>query len=352
MGGLFSSVPDLARYVAFFLDAYPPRDEGDLGAVRRSSRREMQVPATPYRAAARRATVEAPLELSSGGYAFGLAVTQSCRFGQIVAHSGGLPGFGSRMVWLPEYGVGIVVLSNRTYANLRSPVNLALDTLAKSGGLAPRVAQPAPALLAARRSVDELYAEWNDEALQRVAANNLGLDRALETRRSEFAQLKSALGNCVLPADPSTDLKAENALRGTWTLECERGRARFWVTLAPTPIPTIQYLEATAIVTLDAKLLPTLAALAARTGSPAGPRITDLLAPGANAAAIGRALDATRDWGSCRAGATVAGDGRTHTTTRFDCDRGQLDALLEWDAATSRLRAATFTQPADEICAP
>ena len=352
MGGLFSSVADLARFVSFFLDAYPPRDDDDGGPVRRSSRREMQVPVTPFRAAARRATVEAPLELTSGGYAFGLGVTQSCRFGQIVSHGGGLPGFGSRMVWLPEYGVGIVVLANRTYANLRVPVNLAFDALAKGGGLAARVPEPAPALLAARRSVDELYGEWSDAALKRVAASNLLLDHALETRRSEFAQLRTALGRCSVPTDAGTDLKAENALRGTWTLECERGRARFWVTLAPTPVPSIQYLDASAIVPLDAALVPVVTALATRTGSAAGPAIIGMLAPGADAVAIERSLDAARAWGTCHAGATVAGDGRTHTTTRLDCDRGRLDAQLEWDATTPRLKGATLSLPAEEICVP
>ena len=42
------------------------------------------------------------------GYGFGLRVTSDCRFEHIVAHGGGLPGFGSYMQWLPEYGVGHV----------------------------------------------------------------------------------------------------------------------------------------------------------------------------------------------------------------------------------------------------
>ena len=43
MGGVFSSVRDLARWVAGFLDAFPARDdpEGDH-PLRRASRREMQ----------------------------------------------------------------------------------------------------------------------------------------------------------------------------------------------------------------------------------------------------------------------------------------------------------------------
>ena len=37
-----------------------------------------------------------------------LGFVTGCQYPTIVAHSGGLPGFGSQMRWLPEYGVGIV----------------------------------------------------------------------------------------------------------------------------------------------------------------------------------------------------------------------------------------------------
>ena len=42
------------------------------------------------------------IQLTSGGYAYGLRVSQSCAFRQIVTHTGGLPGFGSIMLWLPS----------------------------------------------------------------------------------------------------------------------------------------------------------------------------------------------------------------------------------------------------------
>ena len=41
------------------------------------------------------------IALNSGGYGYGLRVSQSCAFDRIVAHSGGLPGYGSLMQWLP-----------------------------------------------------------------------------------------------------------------------------------------------------------------------------------------------------------------------------------------------------------
>ena len=48
--GLFTTVPDLARWVAFFLDAWPARDGDDSPILQRSSRREMQQIGRPYAA--------------------------------------------------------------------------------------------------------------------------------------------------------------------------------------------------------------------------------------------------------------------------------------------------------------
>ena len=42
MGGLFSTVEDLARWVTWLADAFPPRDDADSGPLSRASRRAMQ----------------------------------------------------------------------------------------------------------------------------------------------------------------------------------------------------------------------------------------------------------------------------------------------------------------------
>src|SRR5713226_4147579 len=42
MGGLWTTPDDLARYVAFMMAAFPPRDDPETGPIRRSSAREMQ----------------------------------------------------------------------------------------------------------------------------------------------------------------------------------------------------------------------------------------------------------------------------------------------------------------------
>jgi hypothetical protein len=97
MGGLFTSGHDLARYVAFLLSAWPPREEPDPGPVRRSSLREMQQAWRHSGLRVDRPASDAPLRATTSAYGFGIGVSEDCRFQRIVAHSGGLPGFGSNM---------------------------------------------------------------------------------------------------------------------------------------------------------------------------------------------------------------------------------------------------------------
>ena len=350
IGGLYSTVPDLARWVSFFLAAYPPRDGPDEGPVRRSTRRLMQMPVMPYRAIARRETVEGPLVLSAGGYAFGLVATQTCRFTHVVSHGGGLPGFGSLMRWLPAHGVGIVALANRTYAGLGRAAVATLEAMAKTGGLQPRVPQPSRALLEAQATVNRLYAAWDDQALLSQAADNLLLDRSLDARRKEFASLREAHGACR-PEGPGAVIEAENALRGRWTLACDRGRIRFVLTLAPTSSPSIQWLETTSALPLGPRLAAAGSALAARIGRPST-SAADLVGPGLDADALARALAAAAAWGSCRMGDVLSGGGEGPATVRLACDQGRLDVSIALDPASGRLSQATLAPAAGEACVP
>jgi CubicO group peptidase (beta-lactamase class C family) len=239
MGGMLTSIRDLSRYVAAYLDAFPPRSGAETGPVRRSSLREMQ---QAWRPSAVRVTRDAatgvPI-LSAGSYGYGLSVTQTCQFRTMIAHGGGLPGYGSLMRWLPDHGVGIIAFANVTYAGWGRVVNEAFDRLAATGGLQPREARPSAALIEAQRSVSSLVSQWQEDVADRIAAENLYLDRAKERRRREIDDLRAKVGACRLP--DRFDV-VENALRGQWTMPCERGSLQVSITLAPTMPPKVQYL--------------------------------------------------------------------------------------------------------------
>ena len=139
MGGLWSCVADLARWVTFLADAFPPRDDADAGPLRRASRREMQQVQrsfpTTHTAASGEGDEAVPERVDGGGYGFGLFVTHDKRFGHFVAHSGGLPGYGSNMRWLPGRAVGVVALGNVTYAPMSLMARRMLEIIDEHGSI-------------------------------------------------------------------------------------------------------------------------------------------------------------------------------------------------------------------------
>ena len=239
MGGMLTSIHDLGRWVAFMLDAYPPRDGPETGPLRRSSAREMQQVVRYNGATAGRDASGNPV-LSAGGYGYGLGVRQTCLFAASVAHSGGLPGFGSQMRWLPEYGVGIVALGNLTYTGWGGVIEQAFAVIAGTGALQPRVPQPASVLLGRRDQVSRLVAEWSEPLADSLAAVNLHLDESKPRRQAAIERLRLQAGGECRNEGPFV---AENALRGRWRMRCASGDLRISITLAPTEPAGVQYLE-------------------------------------------------------------------------------------------------------------
>jgi len=243
MGGMLTTLSDLGKYVGAFLAAWPSRDGAETGPIRRSSLREMQQVWRPASASISNANAGG-VQLNAGGYGFGLRISQNCQFPTIVAHGGGLPGFGTQMRWLPEYGVGLIAFGNKTYTSWPATFDRALGALATTGALQPRVIQPSPALVSARDAVAALVVKWDDVAAERIAAVNLFLDQSKARRKAAVDALHAQVGSCR--AGSGFDF-VENALRGDWTQPCERGRLRVAITLAPTNPPAVQSLSITAV---------------------------------------------------------------------------------------------------------
>jgi CubicO group peptidase (beta-lactamase class C family) len=233
MGGLLTTANDLGKYVAFHLAAFPPRDEADSGPIRRSSVREMSHLWTPSNLNARAGTA------SISGYGYGLRVTTDCRFSHIVSHGGGLPGFGSHMAWLPDYGVGIFAMTTLTYSGPSRTISQAWDVLAKTGGLQKREAPPSKPLTEMRAHIWNLWNNWTDAEANQIAAMNLFLDAPIPQRRAEIAALKKEAGRCTA-ASPVTP---ENWLRGQFNIACANGPIGVFFTLAPTQPPLVQHIE-------------------------------------------------------------------------------------------------------------
>jgi CubicO group peptidase (beta-lactamase class C family) len=240
MGGMLTSLADLGRWVGLMLDAWPARDGDAAGPLRRSSLREMQQVARFGGASVVRDTAAGTVTLSAGGYGYGLGIRQTCLFRAVVSHSGGLPGFGSLMRWLPEHGVGIVAMGNLTYTGWGGVTDQALQALARTGGLQPRVPQPAPVLLRRQEQVSRLVARWDDALADSLAAMNLYRDEPKPRRRAAIERMVQAAGG---ECRPEGAFRADNALRGGWRMRCRDSDLGVYITLAPTEPARVQHLE-------------------------------------------------------------------------------------------------------------
>lgn len=242
MAGLFTTVPDFARYMSFLLDAFPPRDDAERGPVARATAREMQQ-LMRFEELVVRAADEEKIWHAANGYGYGLAVWHDERFGHGVSHGGGLPGYGSYFYLLPDHGVGIVALTNKTYGRVGFIFSKILDALAQTGALVARVSQPAPILREMAKIVQHWLETGDDTQIAARAADNFYLDFDAAFRRSELEKIRVELG----AFKQTGELQARNALRGSWQIECARGTLVVFITLAPTMPPQLQVVRLTPI---------------------------------------------------------------------------------------------------------
>jgi hypothetical protein len=348
MGGLWTTSRDLARYVAFLMSAFPARDDPESGPIRRSSAREMQQGWRIVGSRVTRETVDAPLRLGAQAYGYGLSTTAGCLVDAIVSHGGGLPGFGSRMSWLPEYGVGLIGMTNRTYTSPAAPLGDALLTLERTGALRPRAPQPSEALLAAQRDVSHLVAAWDDALATRVAADNLFLDRSADRRAAELRTLVAKHGSCRSLGP----IEAENALRGKWRLGCERGWLNVGITLAPTSPAKVQALEVASVLPPSPELQKPLDAVVRLLSGWDQTAFDAMAAPGLDAERAKRQVTAAAAWGACKPGIVVAGDGSSEAAIKVTCEKGGLLIRVSADPSTHRLTGLTIAPAPDGRCVP
>lgn len=237
MGGLWTTIEDLATWVGFLDDAFPARDDPDDGPLRRASRREMQ---QPHRYAGRRTVrgLEAP-----AAYGYGLVTVDEPGRGTAVFHSGGLPGYGSNMRWLRGRRTGVIALANVTYAPMVDLCARMLDALMEQGAVGPSTAPEAPWLHRLGADLVALLNHWDDDHARRLFTTSLVLDDSLERRRHGAARLIDAVGALTIESiDAVTETRGSVRATGA-----EGGDVEITVLLAPPAPPRIQSYEATLV---------------------------------------------------------------------------------------------------------
>ncbi len=175
----------------------------------------------------------------ASAYGMGMFAAIDCDLGLTLSHGGGYPGYGSYVLLLPNYGVGIFAFANRTYAGPLAPVTDAAVALQKAGLLKPTPATTSGALASTYGVVGKMYTSGEVTSARDALAMNFLMDRSAEGWTRELASLKAQVGDC----ETNAPIAATGALSGNFTWRCEHGRLNGSLLLAPTRPPRIQRLN-------------------------------------------------------------------------------------------------------------
>ena len=240
MGGLQTSANDYAKWVTFLLSAWPPRDGADAGPVRRATVRELAQGSNYPRMRDRPARTGTAPSRQPITYGMGMIVAIDDALGFTISHSGGYPGYGSHVLLLPDRGIGIFAMANRTYAGPSRAVWDAAVALDEAGLLGEeRESEISESLASAYRAAGAMYQAGSVDAAREQLAMNFLLDRDAEHWSREFARLKAEVGEC----DTTVPISATGAHTGDFSWRCKHGRLNGSLMLAPTRPPTIQDLD-------------------------------------------------------------------------------------------------------------
>lgn len=204
MGGIWTTVADLARWVTWLDAAFPARDEPDDGPLCRASRREMQSP--------QRYTGMGTLRgvRAAGTYGLGLRVLDEPVLGIVVTHSGGLPGYGSNMRWLPGRRIGAIALANATYAPMTELTAHLLDAVREQGLVPTSTVAVSSEVAELGAHLVALVNEWDDDRARQVVTESLVDDDTLDRRRAAAERVVAVTGPLTI-----TSIEPQGAARAT-----------------------------------------------------------------------------------------------------------------------------------------
>ena len=372
MGGVFSCVRDLARWVNGFATAFPPgsQRDGDAHPLAPATRREMQQPAVTLPEAQPRFPGN-PAAGSQYGYGFGLFTEETSAWGRLVYHSGGYPGFGSHMRWHPGTGLGVIVLANSTYAGasmlaarlMEEVLRAAAAEDGRAAGGAPAVIRgpvpapgdPWPETRRAQQLVTGLLTSWDDQVAEQLFADNVALDQPLARRRERIARMWERLGAPRPdPHGPGTAVarrpaEFDSPAHCRWWLRGEHADTQVEILLTPENPPRVQSLTLTVPPAADSPLWRQTQALidllnaclteGARTW-PAELPVSGLVDTGL----LMRQLRMASAWaGACRPGAFCGGNGQSSTVLELDGEHAGLTLAVELDPGPPLLRRVDIT---------
>ncbi|NLE36359.1 MAG: beta-lactamase family protein [Bacteroidales bacterium] len=245
MGGLISTVGDFARYAIMHLSAWPPREGEECrihchGAecrpLKRSSLREMHSPSSGVDYNSSTLYPGGPECHVIVAYGYGLRWSLDCMGRRKIFHNGGLPGFGSNWTIMPDYGIGVVAFSNRTYGSTYTVNQKVLELLIDARELKPRQPEITPVLKARMDDLLRFMPDWDTAGTGEVFSDNFFIDNPPEDLRALTLRIYAEAGEIL----DIREIIPENNLRGSFEIEGSNGLISVWFSLTPEKTPRIQ----------------------------------------------------------------------------------------------------------------
>lgn len=344
-GGVLTTISDLARYAAFQLSAYPPRDDPETGTVRRSTLREMHA----GRAWARWHDDYPPLKLdavkgpalSAMSYGFGWSQNTTCHAEAMVQHGGFEPGYYATVRLIPRQRVGIVSMSASENLGWLSDFERIVALLAEGGVLEAPPPPASPALASAREIVIRLLNTWDPELVQASFDPLTQRYSFVRNFESDMRRMSKDHGNCR----PAGSINALSLTHGRFRLECDRGAIDFLAYLTPGVPPVVQMVEWREELPVGAEqriLAGKLAAAVSRGVPPAG-KIFAASIP--QSELVARFASWHADFGQCELGDALWHDAKGKTTARLTCSETRFDLSFRSDPKTSLITELSGARP-------
>ncbi|MFN3848810.1 MAG: serine hydrolase domain-containing protein [Spirosomataceae bacterium] len=235
MGGMLTTIEDFAKYMSFHQKAYQVTAPNSP-ILKKSSLKEMHFPANFNSMSNRGFTGSGEPCNNVSFYGYGLRIDQNCNQIRSIGHSGGLPGFGSDWKIVPQYGIGIVTFTNGTYGSAALMNNQMIPYIIEKAGISPIPFPVSPILKQRQNELVKLLPSWENAEKTGIFAENFFMDYFPDLLKAEAEGIFEKAGKIV----KVNEIVPENALRGKFLIECEKGKVEVSFTMSPENPPLIQ----------------------------------------------------------------------------------------------------------------
>lgn len=343
-GGVYSTIRDLARFAAFQLSAYPPRDEPETGPVSRSTLREMHAGQAWARFSDDQPVVTRRSDGSTGllamSYGLGWSQVTTCFAEAMVQHGGYEPGYWAAIRLIPRQGIGVVSLSTTENLGQLRTFELAMALLQSGGVLEAPALAPSVELLAARENVLSLLQRWQPGRVAGAFDRQSLQFSFLRNLRPDFERMAGEHGACKADGDIVT----MGPRQGRFRVACERGSIEFVAYLTPGTPALLQSVEYRQFLPVDE--VERAAARGLTLALNGGPLPPELLSPGSELSGMQARLARLRgSYGNCELEGGSWSDGKGQASFRLRCADGPLELTLRFDPKTRLIADVSGAKP-------